>query len=558
MSQNTPVLNNGIFLRESSFNAQSHTDTQHIMSLIKQSSPKDLGVIDLWAQMQKVEMPLYQMSSFKGKNVITVDDPHGRYTWKIPVAQDLPFICDDIEPDLDKLGLDGQTFRIKVKYGSHEGRPFGYGAIIRFSKYQGPEIVVVPEDIAKIEKHGDGWAYTVQLVNNDNYRFLDKKYLRTGTKVFRGGSVKSEYGRSYDDLGTIANGYREYINYVGGHEATSHYSVSSKAALIAQNGIAADGGVKVTEIWRSFDSDIASDPSITNLNGIVNKKGSQYVKDAVNNGTLVKGWLPAMEAAHIAKIGRDIETYLMWGTGGTYRSGADNVRLSVGLWHQLDNQYRTIYNRSQFNLELFRTELFNFFNGKENFLGPDPKREIVVQTGMGGMKLVNQAIAKEAMASGLILNATEIGAVTEKGMNLKYGFSFTGFTIPFIANVKFVLNPAFDNVHDNDIDNPYVDGFRLSSYSFIIFDVTDSGEDNIFLLKHSTFDKGLIWFVEEGDMSYMARQLQGFKGNPRMSGYTVYMRQCMPAIWVKDPTKVLKLVMRNPISGVGFGTGSFR
>jgi hypothetical protein len=558
MSQNTPILNNGIFLRDSSFSTTSHVDTQHLLNLLKPQGPKDLGVIDLWAQMQKVEMPLYQMSSFKGKNVITTDDPQGRFTWKVPVVQDLPFVVDDIEPDLDKLGIDGQTFRIKLKYGSHEGRPFGYGAIIKFSKYSGPEMVVVPEDIAKIEKHGDGWAYTVQLINNDSYRFLDKKYLKAGTKVFRGGSAKGEYGRSYDDLGTLASGYREYINYVGGAEATSHYSVSSRAALMSLNGVANEGGLKVTEIWRSFDSDIATDPSITNLNDLAAKKGKDYVKSAVNSGSLVKGWLPAMEAAHIAKIGRDIETYLMWGTGGTYRSGADNVRMSVGLWHQLDNQYRTVFNKSQFNLELFRTELFNFFNGKENFVGPDPKREIVVQTGMGGMKLVNQAIAKEAMSSGLILNATEIGAVTEKGMNLKYGFSFTGFTIPFIANVKFVLNPAFDNVHDNDIDNPIIEGFRLSSYSFIIFDVTDNMEDNIFLLKHGTFDQGLIWFVEEGDMSYMARQTQGFKGNPRMSGYAVYMRQLMPAIWVKDPTKVLKLVMRNPITSLAFGSGSFR
>jgi hypothetical protein len=26
----------------------------------------------------------------------------------------------------------------------------------------------------------------------------------------------------------------------------------------------------------------------------------------------------------------------------------------------------------------------------------------------------------------------------------------------------------------------------------------------------------------------------------------------MPAIWVKDPTKVLKIVMRNPITGGSF------
>lgn len=542
---NTPVLNNGLFVRDTSFKVESHVDSYHLLNLVKQEQPTDLGVVDLWAMTQKVEAPLYQLASFKGRNVIPVDDPKGQYKWRIPTAQDLTIIVEDIS-DVDKPGIDGTTFRIKTNR-----RSFGYGSVLGFSKYAGPELYVVPEDVAKIEPHGDGWAYTVQLVNNDNFRFIDKKYLKNGTKIFRKTSVRGEHGRSYDDLGVLSSGYREYYNYVGGAEAHSHYSVSSRAALIEKNGVTANGGLKVTEIWRSFDPGL--DPTITTLDGMVNKMGEDYVRRSMSNGTLLRGWLPAMEAAHVSKIARDIETYLMWGTGGRIRENADDVRLSVGLWHQLDSSYRRVYNKAQFNLDLFRSELFNFFNGKENFVGPDPKRSIVVQTGLAGMKLATEAIAKYAFAHGFTVNASDIGAITNKGMDLGFGFSFTSFVIPFIANVKFVLNPALDPVHDNDLDNPIIDGYRLSSYSFIIFDVTENMNDNIYLLKHSIYDKGLIWFVEEGDMSYMARQLQGFKGNPKISGYAVYMRQTMPSIWVKDPTKVLKIVMRNPITGLAFG-----
>lgn len=53
-------------------------------------------------------------------------------------------------------------------------------------------------------------------------------------------------------------------------------------------------------------------------------------------------------------------------------------------------------------------------------------------------------------------------------MDLDFGFAYTSFTIPFLANVKFVLNPAFDNLHTNDIENPLIDGRPLSSFSFII------------------------------------------------------------------------------------------
>jgi len=550
--QNTPVLNNGFFLRDTSYKVGSHVDSYHLMNLIKQEKPTDLGVIDIWSMTQKVEMPLYQMSSFKGKNVVGVDDPQGRFTWKVPVAQDIPYVVEDIE-ESDKPGIDGTTFRVKIS-ALNGIRPFGPTSVLRFSKYAGPELYVVPEDIAKIEPHGEGWAYTVQLVNNDSYRWLDKKYLKPGTKVFRVTSAKGEFGRSYDDTALAGSGYREYYNYVGNAEATSSYSISSRAALIAKNGMTGEGGLKVLEVWRNLDTSL--DPTITTLDGIANKMGDKYVRDGIKNQSLIRGWIPAMEAAHITKIAKDIENYLMWGGGGSINAGQDKVRMAKGLWQQLDNSYRRVYNRREFSLDLFRTELFNFFNGKENFVGPDPKRDIVVQTGIGGMKLVNDAIAKYAMASGLILNAKEMGAIQNSGMDLRFGYSFTGFTIPFIANVQFVVNPAFDNVHDNDIDNPIVDGYRLSSYSFIIFDVTQMADDNIILLKHTHLDNGLIWFIEEGDMSYMARQLQGFRGKPNMSGFAVYMRQYMPSIFVKDPTKILKIVMRNPITGLAFGASA--
>ena len=86
--------------------------------------------------------------------------------------------------------------------------------------------------------------------------------------------------------------------------------------------------------------------------------------------------------------------------------------------------------------------------------------------------------------------------------------------------------------------------------AFIIFDVTDEGNDNIHLLKLS-WDNQLKWFYQNGTMDYMGRT-QGFASTGQFNGYRVYMTQTMPAVWVKDPTKVLKIVMRNPVTGGSF------
>ena len=537
----TPVLNNGIFLRDTSYQTSSHVDSYHLSNLLKSAEPTDLGPVDLWAMAQKVEMPLYQMSSFGGKNVISVDNARGEYKWQIPVTQDLPYIVEDIESANQTKGVDGQSFKIKLNK-----RSFGHGDIITYDKYNGVEMYITADDIIPA---GDGFIYTVQLVNNDNAKYLDNKYLKVGTKVFRKGSARGEYGERFSDIGNVNAGFREFYNYVGGAEAHVHYSVSSRADLMMKGGMKADGTVPVVELWRNFDKSV--DPSISNLEDMASKMGKDYVKKAYQSGQLTRTFLTTMEAAHLTKIANDIETYLMWGQGGKVKQdGPDDIRLSVGLWKQLDNSYKRIYNKGSFNLDLFKSEIFNFFNGKVEFQGPDPKRQLVVQTGLGGMKLVNEAIKREAINSGLVINASEIGAITGKGMDLNFGFAYTQYVIPFLANVKFVLNPAFDNIHTNDIENPIIDGFPLSSYNFIIFDITDNTNDNIYLLKLS-WDNQLKWFYQNGTMDYMGRT-QGFQSSGNFNGYRVFMTQTMPAIWVKDPTKVLKIVMRNPVTGGSF------
>ena len=543
----TPIMNNGIFLRDTQYKASSHVDSYHLTNMLGDAEPMDMGPIDIWAQVQKVEMPLYQLASFGGQNTIMVDNARGEYKWQTPVTEDLPFIVKNVETGSPVyLGTDGTSFKIMLNK-----RAFGHGDIITYDKYNGAELYITADDI---QEASDGWIYTVQMVNNSNTTAFSETYLAAGTKYFRKGSARGEYGERFSDL-TTSTGFREFYNFVGGAEAHVHYSVSSRADLMIKGGMNADGTVPVTEIWRSFDRSM--DPSVSSLESMVEIMGADYVRRAFDNGDLSRTFLTNMEAAHLSKIATDIETYLMWGKGGRVKQdGPDDIRLSVGLWKQLDNSFKRVYNKASFNLDMFKSELYNFYQGKVDLDGPDPQRSLIVQTGIGGMQLINKAIKDDVsmINSGgnnpWVINADNVGAVTGQGMDMGYGWSFTSFVIPFLANVKFVLNPAFDNLHTNDVENPLIDGRPLSSYSFIIFDVTDTGNDNIHLLKLN-WDNQLKWFYQNGTMDYMGRT-QGFQSSGQFNGYRVYMTQTMPAIWVKDPTKVLKIVMKNPTTGGSF------
>jgi hypothetical protein len=146
--------------------------------MLKDAEPTDMGPVDIWAMTQKVEMPLYQMSSFGGKNIIEVDNVRGEWKWQTPISQDLPYIVENIEAAAQP-GLDETTFRIKLNK-----REFGHGDIITYDKYNGCELIVSAED--DILPVGDGFIYTVRIVNNDSYKYLDPtKYLKPGTKFFR-------------------------------------------------------------------------------------------------------------------------------------------------------------------------------------------------------------------------------------------------------------------------------------------------------------------------------------------------------------------------------------
>jgi hypothetical protein len=108
------------------------------------------------------------MSSFGGKNVINVDNARGEYNWQTPVVLDLPYVVDLVETG-ETVGADGTTFQIKISR-----REFGHGDIITYDKYNGAEMYITADDIVPL---GDGFLYTVQLVNNDSSYGLDTSIL---------------------------------------------------------------------------------------------------------------------------------------------------------------------------------------------------------------------------------------------------------------------------------------------------------------------------------------------------------------------------------------------
>lgn len=505
-----------------------------------------MGVIDLFINAKKVDAPLYKFADFDGTNTVLVDHPRGEYSFEIPKGQELPFIVEDVEPSNTEKGAGGESFKLKFnkKFVSH-------GAVITYDKTNGVELIVTDDPI---EPTSDGHVvYTVKLRNADFAPYLDNKFLTSETKWFRGTSSYGEFAQDYDEVMAEAGAQFLYQT-VGNEDAGFQYSVSSRADQMMRAGLIAPGAAAVNAIFNIDYSKFERDDVRTaqNIDQIKSILGGEGFAAAQREGAITKAFTTKIETAGIKKMIADNEYDMMWGKGAAVETSyGETLRQSLGLWQQLNNSYVHTYNIKSFRISMFQSLLENFFRGKIDITGPDPDQEVIVQTGKGGFKLVMPQLKAEALGQeGLIVNASDIGAIRKDGASpyeLTYGYGFTSYTIPFLAKVKFVYNAAFDPVEASNIVNPWVDGYRLSSYSFIIFDITQGKSDNIVLLKKK-WDNDMRWWYENQKCDYLGRKT-GFQSSGGNWGYKVKMTYPKTAVFVKDPTKVLKVVAINPYTG---------
>ncbi len=539
----TPSINNGIFYRQTQFDMRSHV-AKNYLPLMQVDKVTDLGPVEYWAQMRKSELPLYKMSSFGGKNIREIDGNLARY--QVPtVMDDTVEIVADITT-VEKVGLDGSEFEIMVSSDR-----FGYGDILKFSQFSNFQLVVVNRPI---RSRGEAFIYTVKIPDGGNVKFLDKKYLAPGTRIGKFGSVMSpEFGQTYSSWSMSGGGDREYIIKIGDAVANTSYWVSNKAN---EHGISIANYKKVVEYVQI---DGTGDPTVPELNKFMQSVGMSPLdlKKKVENGEARMQFGFAMDDISMRILARDYENQLMWGTGGRIQlDGADEVDLPTGLWQQLNSGYVHVFNMNNFSKYLFINAYHNYFLGRRDYVTPGQEPVVDIDTGWGGMVLANEMIKQEAGANSMIVNAQEIGALTGGAFSLGWGLWYRELTLPGLVRLRFKYNPAFDVINKNDIDNPRLStGYNLSSYSFIMYDIDDFA-NNVELLRNKN---GKIKMIHEPGRDAhplfleSSGAVQRHTATSRKSGFGVAFERPYDAIRVIDPTRILKIVMRNPFTGEPFG-----
>lgn len=540
----TPVLNNAFFMKEYKMELGPNLDKYLLAKLFNDKEPMDLGPIEFWAQVQRKESPIYNFARFTSRQVITVDDPLGRFSYKVRIREDLPYVVQDLDPTNLRKGQFGSKFKLKLSRPS-----FGHGHIISADFISCPDVIITEDPIVQTS---DGVIYTCQLVNNNTGAFIDNKFLQEGVRWFLVSSAVGEHSQKMPQR-HVVGGWREYVSFIGDHELADEKHITDRAA----DTLSVYDIEKYKEGYLLFEADtdmVRLSGAAADLKTIMESSLTpgtvSKIKDLKKQGVIKNiSWLSKIEYDMMSALRAQMEAYLMWGKGGFVEAeGESNIRLFPGIWQQTNNGYKLTYTKNTFSLELLENFIWNFYEGKEFFNGPKSDRNLVIMAGRAALRLISNAINQRVQGLGFTFRADKsgLGLVTGDPLSLVFnGYFYEAYNIPFLANVKFVHNPALDNLYVNEISNPRVDGLPLSSYSILLFDITDN-TDLFYIMKkkHYTDYK---WIYQVGTFDPFDPSRVRSVGN--FSGFKIICRQYMPAVWVKDPTRIAKMVMLNPITG---------
>lgn len=546
-------LQNGIFLQTREYNHKFHLDKAHLFAMEGGENPADatdLGMIVPWISSGYMERPgMFDMIKGGANRIMT--DGH-IWKWQQPLAEQPTYSVGDVSGQ-QKPGLDGNRFKIKLNK-----RSFGNGDIITVEKFSQVELYVTEDEI-----YGDdaaGYTYTVKLhTTSAKYRSWPKEFLTAGTIYFRKGSAAGEYSRRFATLGNIKTGYREFYNYVG--EATAHvefevtrdaaYSKISEKCLVGLQQYR-----KVIEMYQFTPGSPLSDAVLRGESPInyLMKQGmsEKQAADTVNKSIVKKAWVPEVEALGMKKIEMDVEMMATWGAGGVLEvEGNTLVHLPVGLFHQVNLGSTFSYNIPLFNLEKIEAYLTSRVKDK---LDPYGQNELIVGTGRAGLKLVRPQILERVKQAGLFIDDGGGRYIkgTDNQMLMFDGPNFLSYRWEF-GIIKFVHVPALDPIVANDFENPIYGGERLSSYIFIIDDLSAEG-NNVHEIVYGP-DWDFNWRYINGKMNYLDAKSSGsgslapFQSSSQHPGFQVFMEKRHKAYWIKDITKSLLIKPINPRTG---------
>lgn len=539
-------LNNAVIVGQTKFDPKKFTDLNFLYNnYSKDSFTVYKGLLALWNQRSVINTPLINMTELKN-NVMYIPNVEGRFRYSVPYELGLPFIVDDLEKDNEKPGLDGQPFKIKLNENCYSNTD----RIIADYR-DGIELFITEEEIVE---ESDGFVYTVQIVsNNRRGTFYPKVWLQPGVQYMKLANVNNEFDQQKSGISSegLRTGFMHLeMELGGGHRSVTH-SITGYADM-----------ARIDE---------SKHPQLAFINQRLEAMGSTMVymnKDPKTGAPLPKTmtWQPTIEVLLRAEMEMMTEKDLMWAKGGFAQgAGRRKSRVGAGLYEQLRNGNRYIYNK--ITLNLIESAVANLYS-KSGV--PIEQRKTKIMTGTGGMVQISKELEERyKQVIPFLTNTSDVPGKVIFGtdaMNLGFGYRFTQIMSPIAGLLQFEINPALDNLYNSRAQDGLIGEYPIESYTYMIMDVTDSkvsnaaarvdnvkyrtddgfnSNANIVLVKPQNYGE-LYWGYIVGTHSPLGpSSMKGMFSSSHIDGYQIWMKS-FANIWVKDVTKTLIIEKARP------------
>lgn len=545
----------GIFIGQTkSLGIKNHVDIPYVTA-ISPEKPLDFGVLDLWALKQRTDSPLLTMAIDNAQVIYTGAD---HYTFELPSAADATTRLVSGGLDKDKIGLDGEEIPFVVTR-----RDLAPGSIFKFDLTSRVSFTVVDRPIEQLGEHYKLWAV---LNTNAQVKYVTKAEFQPQRQVIKLADIRGLDFSSYKSTWSVSGvpSLAKYKNYLSNALLQQSYRVSSGAVEYLNTNTRFDQKqVNMMEqmTLQFYQVRGIADNKVINMTNPDNYKAYwDRLQEEKSKGNGEAAFVNLLDSIAINMLLKQNNDLMIWSDQvNLLRDGYDTTRLVPGVWFQLDLAgYKHTYSIDSFTLDTITDAIKDFEFGKVPLRESISDNTYIVKTGRGGSELFYQAFMKKGFQIPAQVHNMDHGFITGQANNLTYNAPrFTRYQIPNIGYLEVQWEPGFDPVKADEFVNPVLaSGYRLSSYTMLIEDYNTSRENMAIIRKQGS---KLRMMVEAGEdthpllrtsTSINGQNIQVTNSSDELSGYQVKFVGRADTAVVKDPTKLLKLVPKNPRTGI--------
>jgi hypothetical protein len=545
----------GIFIGQAkTLGIKNHIDIPYVTALAPEK-PLDFGVLDLWALKQRTDSPLLTLAIDNAQVIYTDAD---YYTFELPSAADSTMRLVTAGLEKDKQGMDGEEIPFVVK-----GAGLSPGAIFKFDLTSRISFTVVDREIEQMGEQFKVWA---RLNTNAHVKFVSRAEFQPQRQIIKLADTRGLDFSSYKAAWGISGvpSTARYKNYLSNLMLQQYYRVTSGAVEYLNTNTRIDGKyismMEQTVLQFYQVRGIADNKVINMTNPESYKMYFEKLQEAKTRGAGEAAFVNLLDSIAINLMLKQNNDLMIWADGmDKMVDGYDTTRLVPGVWFQLDLAgYKHSYSIDTFTLDTITDAIKDFEFGKVQLRESISTNVYIIKTGRGGQELIYKEFLKKGFSIPAQLINTDHGFVTGQANNLVYRAPrFIEYQVPNIGILRVEWEPGFDPVKADEFVNPVLaGGYRLSSYTMLIEDYNTS-RDNIAIVRRNGNRMRMI--VEAGDQTHPllrtstninGQNIQVHAASDELTGYQVKFVGKADTAIVKDPTKLLKLVPKNPRTGI--------